>query len=217
MLHLIAKVYVYILFSILLSYIPVNRSFISDKNGIEIFIVSNGIHTDIVLPIQSEILNWSTIFQFNDFRAYWRNAEYIAFGWGDLGFYLNTPEWKDLKFQTAFIAFFTPSESAMHVTLTSKPQEGKLCYKVIVSEEVYISLVKYIKSSFKIGDDNLTIKINHQGYGKFDLFYESDKKFYLFKTCNSWTNKGLKVAGIRTALWTPFDKPILFHLSRIKK
>jgi hypothetical protein len=105
----------------------------------------------------------------------------------------------------------------MHVTLVSMPQESNYCRKVIISEEKYKLLIEYILSSFKRNTNNQVIKIAHPGYSKYDLFCESGKKFYLFKTCNSWTNAGLKLAGIRTSLWTPFDKPILYHLSRIEK
>jgi len=217
MLHWIIKIFIYFLFTSLLGYIPVNRSFVSSESGIEIFIISNGVHTDMVLPISSELIEWNTVIPYEDFRPFWKLAEYIAFGWGERGFYINTPEWKDLKIKTALKALFIPSESVMHVTLAPIPIESDYCRKVIISKEKYTLLIEYILSSFKMSDDQLAIRIPHPGYSKYDLFYESEKKFHLFKTCNSWTNAGLKQAGIRTSLWTPFDKPILYHLARIKK
>ena len=47
-------------------------------------------------------------------------AEYLAFGWGDKGFYLDTPEWSDLKASTAFKAAFALGNSAMHTTFINQ-------------------------------------------------------------------------------------------------
>jgi len=36
--------------------------------------------------------------------------------------------------------------------------------------------------------------------------------FSLFNTCNVWVNKALKVTGIETSVWSPFDFGVLHHL-----
>jgi uncharacterized protein (TIGR02117 family) len=103
----------------------------------------------------------------------------------------------------------------MHVSLWPTPVEDDLTVKIRLTEEEYQRLISYIVDSFKWGSDNQAIKIDHPGYGDFDLFFESSLKFHLFRTCNVWTNQGLKQAGVRTSLWTPYDKPILYQLSKI--
>jgi uncharacterized protein (TIGR02117 family) len=192
-----------------------NVQFNPPDKGIEIFIVSNGVHTDFVIPIDNEIINWRSYFRKEDFGVKMYNASHIAFGWGDQGFYLNTPEWKDLKTKTALIALFVPSKSAMHVTLWNQPKEDNLAKKVIVSHDQYRLITEYIRNSFLQDSAGGPIRIDHPGYGSYDLFYRSKLTFHLFRTCNVWTNTGLIRSGIRTSIWTPFDRPILFQLSRI--
>lgn len=206
------KIILFLILLVIISSIPVNTSFSPAKDGIPIFISSNGVHTDFVLPIKTEVLDWQRIFESEHFGIGWSYAPYIAFGWGDRGFYLNTPEWSDLEIGTAINALFIPSTSAMHVSLWPQPDEDDLTKKITISNKDYEEIVEYILNSFAKGEDGNVSKIDHPGYGDYDLFFESSLKFHLFKTCNVWTNKGLKTAGIRTSLWTPFDKPILYHI-----
>jgi len=212
---LILKIFTFLLLSILLSIIPVNRSYIQDSGGIDVYISSNGVHTDFVLPVNTAIIDWQDFFSPEHFKKGWPYATYVAFGWGDKGFYLKTPEWKDLKMKTAINALFLPSTSTMHVSLWTKPEEDDLTIKVCLTDDEYQKIVDYILISFKLGPDNKIIKIEHPGYGDYDLFFESSLKFHLFKTCNVWTNQGLKKAGIRTSMWTPYDRPLLYQLSQI--
>lgn len=215
MIQIILKILLFLFVSIILSYIPVNRQFSSDKGKICIYISSNGVHTDLVMPIKNQMMDWKTIFAEGEFKDGWLYATHIAFGWGDKGFYLKTPEWKDLRLSTALKALFIPSTSAVHVTLWPVPEEDQLTKMVYVTDDEYDKIADYILNSFEYTPDGQIIKIDHPGYGEYDLFFESALKFHLFRTCNVWTCEGLKKAGIRTSLWTPFDRPILYHLSQV--
>ncbi|MFM7854609.1 MAG: DUF2459 domain-containing protein [Flammeovirgaceae bacterium] len=42
-----------------------------------------------------------------------------------------------------------------------------------------------------------------------DSFYEAKGTYNLFFTCNTWVNEGLKKAGLKACLWTPFDSGLL--------
>ena len=210
------KIILFLFLSVLLSLIPVNTSFSPAREGVPVYISSNGVHTDIILPIKTEIIDWQALFEPEEFGNGWVYASHISFGWGDKGFFLNTPEWSDLKISTALNALFMPSVSAMHVSLWPQPEENILTKKTLLSGKDYEEIVAYILNSFSLGADGKVLKINHPGYGDYDLFFESSLKFHLFKTCNVWTNTGLKIAGVRSSFWTPFDKPILYHLSNVK-
>lgn len=202
--------------SLTLGFIPVNTGFKEASEGMEIYIVSNGVHTDFVLPMKNDLMDWRDFFNPGDFGSNMVHAPYIAFGWGDRGFYLNTPEWSDLKLKTALVALMVPSRSAMHVTLWGEPGTGRLAKRIRVSRSQYTRIVEYIEQSFLKGPEDEPIRLDHTGYGQYDLFYASGLTFHLFRTCNVWTNTGLIRSGLRTSLWTPFDRPILFQLSRIR-
>ena len=205
----------YILLSLFGSLIPVNIHFRHANSGVEIYIVSNGVHTDFVIPIRNEIYNWSQFILVEDFGQNWNYANHIAFGWGDQGFYLNTPEWKDLRPGTALKAVLIPSSSAMHVTLWNQPEEDTLVKKITITEEQYLALVTYITKSFKLDESDHPNSIA-AGYGSHDLFYDGKYSFHLFRACNTWTNDGLKVIGVRACWWTFYDRAILWQISKIE-
>jgi uncharacterized protein (TIGR02117 family) len=200
---------VYFLFAYGLSSIPVNSNFKQSENdGVEVYILTNGVHADIVVPVRNQYMDWSTFVNQSDTKAGGTDAKNIAFGWGDKGFYLNTPTWPDLKFSTAFKALFYLSSSAMHVTFYSDLKESASCRKISITNESYINLTKYIVNSFDLNEEASCIQIRYASYSDNDAFYEAKGKYSLFYTCNTWTNCGLKAAGMKACVWTPFQDAI---------
>ena len=202
----------YITSSYLLSNITVNKEISQNQNQeIEIFIKTNGVHTDIVVPIKNEIKDWTSEIKFQQTKSQDSIMNYIAFGWGDKGFYLDTPEWSDLKFSTAFKAATGLSTSAMHTTFYKIITENSECKKIKISKENYIKLITHISNSFK-RDLNQNIQwISGHSYGQNDAFYNAKGSYSLFKTCNSWANTVLKESNQKAAFWTPYDGGIFCH------
>lgn len=197
----ISIIILYILVSVVLSSIPVNTK---TKGNNTIYAHSNGVHTDIIIPTEKLNQHFRKQLHLN------LNIQFVAFGWGDKGFYLDTPEWKDLKVSTAINAIVLPSATAMHVTYHIQIQPH---WKTVsINDEQLDVLIQYIQSSFKWKNES-TIPITGYTYGKNDLFFEATGSYSCFKTCNTWTNTGLKKAKIRTALWTPFDWGVMQYLN----
>jgi uncharacterized protein (TIGR02117 family) len=170
----------------------------------EIYITTNGVHLDVVLPVENvkpELLNNLEILP---------RTKYVSFGWGDREFYINTPQWKDLTLKTAFKALFLKSETAMHVTCYSTSYSS--WRKIIICTSQLDLLNKYIEKSFSKNQSGGFKKIAVPGYYQSDFFYEAGGSFSLFKTCNVWVNQALKVTGIPTSVWSPFDFGVLRHL-----
>lgn len=202
----------YLITALVSTFIPVNNSFTEAENGVEIFIRSNGVHTDIVVPVKDSVKDWRQ--ELNGLRKYNENEiRYVAFGWGDKGFYLHTPTWADLKVSTALKAAFWLSTSAMHVTYyPRKPIPDEHTKSIYISLDQYRMLVNYIKNSFRLNSDGKFEVINCCNYSGLDNeFYEGKGVYSLLKTCNTWTNKGLKEAGVRTAVWAPFEWSVMYH------
>jgi uncharacterized protein (TIGR02117 family) len=203
-------VLVYILCGLGLSKISVNEN-ISQKKEVEIFIKTNGVHTDIVVPIQNEIKDWRKEIKFSHTKSQDSIMNYLAFGWGDKGFYLDTPEWADLKFSTAFKAATGLSTTAMHTTFYKTMIENESCKKVIISQENYQKLVNYISNSFLRDSKQQVQWLSGHSYSKNDAFYNANGRYSLFKTCNSWANSSLKESNQKAAFWTPYDGGIFCH------
>ena len=182
------------------------------ENDMTIYILTNGVHTDLVVPIKSEQIDWSQEVKFANTTGKDSLFEYVAFGWGDKGFYLETPTWADLKASVAFKAAFALSTSAIHATFYKSMREGADCVKINISKEQYSRLIKYIQESFTTDTQGHLMYIQtNANYGKEDAFYEAKGRYNLFHTCNTWANDGLKSCGQKASLWTPFDTGIFYQ------
>ena len=195
----------------LLSKITVNSIAEKQSKYIVIYLQTNGVHTDIILPIKCELKDWSKQISFNNTKAQDTTCQFLAFGWGDKGFYLDTPQWSDLKVSTAFNAAFGLGNTAVHTTFYKEIKENINCVKVIISKENYIKLIYYIENSFQLDSNQKPLFISTTTYGKNDSFYEANGSYSLFHTCNTWANNGLKFANQKAAFWTVTDSGIFCH------
>lgn len=201
----------YLLIVTLLSFVSVNEDLIENQKEIPIYILTNGVHTDIVLPIKNEYHDWTSQLKFEHTKSKDTTYQYAALGWGDKGFYLETPTWADLKASTAVKAATGLSSSAMHVTFYKNLKENKSCKKIQISLENYKKMIAFINESFQTKSGEF-LKIETDAvYGKHDVFYEANGSYSLFYTCNSWANQALKAANQKAALWTISDSGIFRH------
>lgn len=176
---------------------------------IPIFILTNGVHTDIVVPSKTSQIDWTKEIKYQHILAKDTTYPYLAFGWGDKGFYLETPTWADLKLSVAFKAVFGLSSTAMHTTYYKQMRENDSCYKMYISPSQYDRLIQYISNTFKRDSAGNIIYIKtNANYGNTDAFYEAQGRYNLFYTCNTWANQALKICGQKHCLWTPLKKGI---------
>lgn len=186
-----------------------------EEPEIDIYILSNGVHTDIVVPTSNTTMNWQTLFPIANTSIKSTAPEYLALGWGNKGFYLETPTWNDLTFSTAFKAVFGLSESAIHATYHHSMKVNNTdCFKISISEKQYTKLCDYITTSLKLKNNKSIYIQTEANYGTTDAFYEANQSYSLFYTCNTWANNALKTCEQRAALWTPFDKGIIQHYKK---
>jgi uncharacterized protein (TIGR02117 family) len=207
-------VVLYVLLAIGISRISVNGDKVAEAQDVEIYIHTNGVHTDLILPIRNEQIDWSKEIKFIDVKAQDSTFQYISFGWGDKGFYLNTPTWADLTFTTAFNALFGLSSSAMHTEFYKRVNKNESCRKLYISKQEYAELIKYILESFQVDADGNIIHIKNVSYNARDAFYEAKGSYTLFYTCNTWANGALKTSRQKACLWTLFDTGIFYHYSK---
>ncbi|WP_027381834.1 TIGR02117 family protein [Epilithonimonas caeni] len=209
---IIGVVFLYIILGLLIPYIPVKAEKTDEPKTIELYILTNGVHTDLVLPVRTKYIDWSEKLPFENTKGKQTDFNHISFGWGDKGFYLDTPTWADLKFSTAFKAAFWLSDSAMHCTYYKQMKIGGDCKKMMLTEQQYQNLVKFIDDRFDKDSQGKYILIKTDAvYGNDDAFYDAKGSYNFTYTCNTWANNGLKAAGQKAALWTPSDFGIFQH------
>lgn len=209
---LIGIVVVYIAAGYFLPFIEVSAKDDGQKKEIPIYIYTNGVHTDIVMPVKNDLHDWSAKIPFSNTKSKATDYQYVGIGWGDKGFYLDTPTWADLKFSTAFKAAFWLSESAMHCTYYKTMKEGEDCKMIMISKNQYKDLVKFVGEKFdKDASGNYVLVPTNAVYGNTDAFYDAKGKYSFLDTCNTWANNALKAAGQKAAWWTPSDYGIFLH------
>jgi uncharacterized protein (TIGR02117 family) len=174
-----------------------------------VYISTNGFHTDIVMPIKTEVMDWSEKIKFSDTKSKDSIQNFVAVGWGNRDFFINIPGWSDLDLSIAVKAGLGMGESAIHTDFLKSVREDESCRKIELSKSQYIDLVNFIESYFKRDSFGNFINISTPNtYGISDTFYEAKGRLSLFYTCNTWVNSALKNAGLRSCLWTPFQRGI---------
>lgn len=186
--------------AILLSAFGTNRAD-SGNNSQTIFLTTNGVHLDII--IAKEDLDENLLIGL----AHSSHENYFAFGWGDEDFYLNTPNWSDLSFKTAFKAVFLKGQSLVHLTRYQQPQADWVA--VSLSPEELHRVNQLLFESFQTDSLGNKMLLVGKGYTYYDDFYKAKGSYSLFKTCNTWANAIFKKSGLKACLWTPFDFPLL--------
>jgi len=199
-------VFLYAGAALVLGYLPINRNFAETPGGVLIAVCSNGVHTDFVLPVRSEEVDWSAIFPPAQYPADVTRFDHIGIGWGDLDFYKSTPRWADFDSGIALRALTGLGPAALHVQYRPGPGPNEDCRQAEISIPQYRALVNYIAAT-----TTSPVPVA-SGYGATDLFFPAQGRFSLIKSCNVWVGQGLKAAGLPTGLWTPFSFQVLSHL-----
>lgn len=196
---------------------PVNNDFTSSPDGVEILVVSNEVHADLIVPIGSPHIDWAERFSKAHFSGDVSQATHVAIGWGDKGFFIDTPTWDELRFSTAAQALFVPSDACLHVKFVDLKMYQDTGRVVQISNEQYERLISFINSSFKVGEDGAPLQIPDAAYGQRDAFFEAHGTYHGMNTCNSWVGRALKSAGVRVGVYTPLPKSVYLHLPDVEK
>lgn len=185
-----------------------NRDFVPVQDGVEVFVRSNGAHTDVVLPREE----WGDWFPDEHFLDVPPSASYVAVGWGHKETYLNVATWGDLTPDVALRALFWQGETVTHVAVLDKPQVGENCRSVRISEPQLRSLEEFVRGTFALDESGQPIQVPDAHYHQQDAFYNAKPSYSFLNTCNVWTGDALRQAGIRTGAWTPLPGAVLEHL-----
>ena len=177
---------------------------------------ANGVHSDLVLPVRTSLMDWSRQVKFSHTTS--RDSlgyDYVAFGWGDKGFYY-IPGWGDLTLPIAFRAAFHLGTTAMHTKFfkAAELQPGPRCVRLELTPAQYARLTAYVRGSFRPDATGHVQYLPGHTYATHDAFYEGQWAYSFWHTCNPWTNNGLKISGQPAVLWTPLTQGIFRQYQR---
>ena len=188
-----------------------------ERGGIPVWLRTNGVHADLVLPAAAphDFMQTFPRTALIDFRREARplSFNWIAYGRADRAIYLNTPTWSELDAGTAVRALSGQGPSAMHVEYLRRPEDydAQLLW---LSADEYADLVAYVLGGFARGTAERPRRIDHPGYFATDAFFEGEGSYSLVLTSNEWVRRGLAHAGVRTARWAPFDRALMWQARR---
>lgn len=156
----------------------------------EIFVVSHGWHTGLVLPASLIHAKLPAL------QQRFPKTPYIELGWGDKGFY----QAQEITTGLTLRAIFWPTESVVHAVAVPTnvaryfPQSEVL--KLCLTQEEMESLLTFVASSFALDNKGLPQAQKKGLYGN-SQFYRGVGDYYLMNTCNKWTAKALQSAGLK--------------------
>jgi uncharacterized protein (TIGR02117 family) len=202
----------YLISALVLGAIPANPGWQEARSGISIFVRTNGVHTWLMVPIVTPEMDWRKLVPAEHLADPRYGGNYVALGYGNREFYLNTPTWGDLSLKTALVAMLGKGTSLVHADHDTNPQPDETQRPLILSHEEYARLVDYMRASFRYDASGRTIPLMGRGYGPSDMFYEGVGSYNAVRDCNAWTGAALRHAGVRTGLWTPFSQSIMWRM-----
>ena len=159
----------------------------------EVFVVRRAWHTGFIIPsgtIQSQL---------PQLRERYGNTPYLEFGWGDKVYY----EAEETNFGLTIKAIAWPTESVVQTeALPERPETDSANYDVEVlclDNKQYALLINFIQNSFYQDSDSNIVETKRGTKGN-SQFYQGQGEYHLMNTCNNWTAKGLRTAGLDISL-----------------
>ena len=186
--------------------IPANPAWQAPGEGVTVFVEDNGVHTGIVIPKAALGPQWRAQAAGEGLRDLRYAAQpYLALGWGDRAFYLETPRWRDLRPATALAALVGSDRTVLHVEHVAVPVPSHSVRRLVLRPQEFARLVDRLAATQAVGAPV-------PGYGRHDLFYPARGRYSAITTCNAWTGEVLRAAGVRMGRWTPFSFQVMAWL-----
>jgi len=173
---------------------------------VEIFVLSHGYHSGLVLPRETvaetasrgghAALN-AVVQRFAGYRS-------LEIGWGDEEFYRHVPDAASLTFGLAVRALLRPGNpSVLHVV--GLPGHARQAFprsdivRIELSGGGWARMLDALEASFGKGEGSAAPEPLGPGLYGPSLFYRGVETFHVFNVCNHWVARLLSAAGVPTA------------------
>ena len=194
------------------SLVPVNHEWTEPDQGTTIYIADNGIHADLIMPVEAQGLDWRRLTPASDFAGVPAGAQWIVFGSGEQHVYLDTPRWRDIRLSTIWSAL-AGGPRVIHAEYVPTPYYA--ARQIRLRPEEYRRLWAAIRADFALDRRGRPQRIGHAGYGPYDAFYRATGHANAVRTCNVVAANWLRLAGVRTSLWPPFVNGLIWRYRRV--
>lgn len=210
---LVALPLLYLLAAVVGSLVPRNSGWQEPSQGVLIFLRDNGVHVDLVLPASAAGIDLYLLVPPSHIADPEAARGWVAFGWGQREFYLETPRWSDLTVRNAARSVFG-GDALMHVEHMARPRPSPDTRPLTLDRQAYGRLVAAVIGGFATQEAGGTIPLLGRGHGDDDVFYEATGRYDAFRTSNQWTADALADVGVRIGAWTPFAQGIMWRFRK---
>jgi uncharacterized protein (TIGR02117 family) len=171
---------------------------------VEIFVVSHGYHSGLVLPRQTLAQAAGGDAALAAVSQRFAGFHWLEIGWGDEGFYRHVPDAASLTVGLAIRALLRPGNpSVVHVVgLPGHPRETfphADLVRIELSSHGWARMLDRLEASFNKGEGAATPEPLGPGLYGPSLFYRATGAFHVFNVCNHWVARLLSAAGVPTA------------------
>lgn len=154
-----------------------------------VHIVNHGWHTGVVIAADQLDPELSFL------RPFFEDQPWFEFGWGDRDFYTA----KSQNLAMTLRAAFWPTPTVVHVVALPKDPKTWFSNSEVVtlslSSEAHQKLNAAISESFSRSDSGSVVAGGKGLYGR-SLFFDGFGSYVVTNTCNTWTARVLKQAGV---------------------
>jgi uncharacterized protein (TIGR02117 family) len=159
------------------------------EGSIRIYVVGHGWHTGLVVP------NGTVLLKECPALGRFGGWEFVEIGWGDEGFYRGGTS---ISLDVALKAVATPTPTVLHTAGVGAPDEAFFPKSEMVAIDIFArqfaDLVRFIGATFKW--ENGAPIVLGKGIYSDSHFFRAHGTYYFPNTCNVWTLKAIKTAGL---------------------
>ena len=188
------------------SLVPANSTWQEPKDGIPIFVETNGVHVSLVLPMSVGGEDLSDLIRPEHLTDRDLYGTHVMIGWGHKAVYRNTRTWGDVRSGDIVSAIIGSDDTTLHIYHLVNPGPSSIRKSFRVTEMQYRTIVAEVRAGFKLNRGRSTA---YPAYGPNNLFYDSAGRYSAINTCNEWTGRVLRNAGVKVGAWTPMPGGVM--------
>ncbi|MGL5837140.1 MAG: DUF2459 domain-containing protein [Sphingorhabdus sp.] len=189
------------------SIIPANPDWREPKDGIPIFVETNGVHVSLIVPMAAAGEDLSDLIRPEHLANRDLYGTHAMIGWGHGRVYRNARTWADVRSGDVASAIFGSDFTTLHIYHLIDPQPTRIRKRFHVSQAQFRRIIGEIRATFRLDENGRSIA--HPAYGADNLFYDSYGHYSAIMTCNEWSGGILRRAGVRMGIWTPLPGGVM--------
>ncbi len=154
-----------------------------------VYVVSHGWHTGIVIAGRDRGAELAFLDRHFD------QTNWFEIGWGDKRFY----QAGEFRAGLMLRAGLVPTDTVLHVTALPEQPESYFTSSRVIELRIDTAglerLISAIAGHFQLDENGNPLTSGEGLYGE-SLFFDATGRFHAFNTCNTWTARMLKQAGV---------------------